>query len=74
MPKVKVYDGQFEKALRRFKKSVQNARVLEEVRSREAYEKPAEKRNRKKGAAKARYRKKLRQEKSKFQPTRWPRS
>ena len=72
MPSVKVYDGQFEKAIRKFKKAVSNAGILEELRSREGYEKPSLARKRKLGAAKARHRKKVRQEKSEFQPARWP--
>lgn len=72
MPKVKVYDGQFDKAFRKFKKAVASARIMEEVREREGYEKPSLKRKRKLGAAKARYRKKLRTEKQAFVPTRWP--
>ena len=56
MPSVKVYEGNFEKALRKFKKQVTNARVLDEVRERAYYEKPSAKRQRKKAAAKARTR------------------
>jgi len=73
MPTVKVFDGQIEKALRRFKKSVDNAKIMEELRAREAYEKPSTIRNRKKGAAKARYRKKLQKEKNQFERMKWPR-
>ena len=72
MPSVKVYEGQFDKALRKFKKSVSNAGILEELRAREAYEKPSLKRKRKLGAAKARHRKKLRTEKSEFPRLHWP--
>jgi small subunit ribosomal protein S21 len=62
MPKVRVYDNNIEKALRKFKKAVANEKVLEEVRAREAYEKPSLKRKRKLGAAKSRLRKKLSKE------------
>ena len=57
---VLVTDGNVEKALRKFKKKVQESGLLEELRSRETYEKPTTERKRKKGAAKARWRKKLR--------------
>ena len=62
MPKVRVFDGKFDQALRKFKKKVANDKVLEEVRKREADEKPSPKRQRKLACAKARYRKKLRTE------------
>jgi len=74
MPSVKVYDGQFDKALRKFKKAVANARILEELRAREGYEKPSLKRKRKLGAAKARYRKKLRMDRSDFDRAKWPKT
>lgn len=48
-------------ALRRFKKKVEEAGTLEDLRSREFYEKPTTARKRKKGAAEARWRKKLRE-------------
>jgi len=57
---VLVTDGNVEKALRKFKKKVQESGLLEELRSRETYEKPTTERKRKKGAAKARWRKQLR--------------
>jgi small subunit ribosomal protein S21 len=63
MPSVKVYEGNFDKALRKFKKKVNNAGVLEEVRKRQQYEKPSSVRKRKKAAAKARWRKQLQKEK-----------
>jgi len=55
-----VKDGNVEKALRKFKKKVQESGLLDELRARETYEKPTTKRKRMKGAAKARWRKKLR--------------
>jgi small subunit ribosomal protein S21 len=47
-------------ALRRFKKKVEAAGTLEDIRAKEFYEKPTTERKRKKGAAKARWRKQLR--------------
>lgn len=47
-------------ALRRFKRKVEEAGTLDVLRSKEFYEKPTTERKRKKGAAKARWRKKLR--------------
>ena len=58
--KVLVNDGNIEKALRKFKKKVQESGLLDELRSRETYEKPTTERKRKKGAARARLRKQLR--------------
>ena len=60
--KVRVFDGNVEKALRKFKKKVANNKTLEEFRSRQEYEKPSSKRQRKLACAKARYKKKLRSE------------
>jgi small subunit ribosomal protein S21 len=57
---VLIKDGNVEKALRKFKKKVQESGLLDELRARETYEKPTTERKRKKGAAKARWRKKLR--------------
>ncbi len=57
---VLVTDGNVEKALRKFKKKVQDSGLLDELRARETYEKPTTERKRKKGAAKARLRKRLR--------------
>jgi len=47
-------------ALRRFKKKIEEAGTLDALRAKEFYEKPTTERKRKKGAAKARWRKKLR--------------
>lgn len=49
-------------ALRRFKRKVEDAGTLDVLRSKEFYEKPTTERKRKKGAAKARWRKKLQKE------------
>ncbi len=55
-----VRDDNVERALRKFKKKIQEQGLLEELRGRETYEKPTSERKRKKGAARARWRKKLR--------------
>jgi small subunit ribosomal protein S21 len=57
---VYVTDGNVEKALRKFKKKIQESGLLEELRARETYEKPTTERKRKKGAAKSRLRKQIR--------------
>jgi small subunit ribosomal protein S21 len=49
-------------ALRKFKKKVEESGVLEAVRAKEFYEKPTTARKKAKGAAKARWKKKLRNE------------
>ena len=59
---VRVVDGNVEKALRKFKKKIQESGLLDELRAREFYEKPTTERKRKKDAAKARLRKKLREQ------------
>jgi len=48
-------------ALRRFKKKVEESGILDELRQKEIYEKPTTMRKRLKGAAVARWRKKLRE-------------
>ena len=50
----------FNSALRKFKKKVDDSGLLEDLRAKMFYEKPTTERKRKKGAAKARWRKKLR--------------
>ena len=57
---VQVADGNVEKALRKFKKKIQEDGLLEELRARETYEKPTTERKRKKGAARSRLRKQIR--------------
>ena len=47
-------------SLRRFKRKVEDAGILDDLRKHEFYEKPTTERKRKKGAAKARWNKKLR--------------
>jgi len=55
-----VSDDNVERALRKFKKKIQDSGLLDELRARETFEKPTTERKRKKGAAKSRWRKKLR--------------
>ena len=57
---VYVKDGNVEKALRKFKKKIQDQNLLVELRERETYEKPTSVRKRKKAAAKNRWQKQLR--------------
>jgi len=54
-----VNDGNVEKALRKFKKKVQDSGLLQELRDRETYEKPTTAKKRKKSAARNRLRKQL---------------
>jgi small subunit ribosomal protein S21 len=49
-----------EKALRKFKRKIEEAGTLETLRKKEFFEKPTTTRKRKAGAAKARWQKKLR--------------
>lgn len=60
---VYVKDGEpVERALRKFKKKVQDSGLLQELRDREFYEKPTTARKRKKSAAKNRWQKELRKQ------------
>jgi len=61
MASVKCWDGGFEKAMRKFKKKVMNENILQEVRDRQYFMKPSEKRNRAKAAARQRWKKKQRE-------------
>jgi small subunit ribosomal protein S21 len=56
---VEVKNGDFNRALRKFKKMVQEDGILQELREREYYEKPTTKRKRAKAAARARHLKSL---------------
>jgi small subunit ribosomal protein S21 len=58
--KVIVGDLPLNVALRKFKQKVEDSGVLETVRSKMFYEKPTTERKRRKGAAKSRWQKKLR--------------
>ena len=51
-----MHDGQVEKAMRKFKKKIQNSGLLQEIREREAYTKPTTKRKLKAGQARSRWR------------------
>jgi small subunit ribosomal protein S21 len=55
-----VQDGQVDRAMRKFKKKIQNSGLLLELRERETYTKPTTRRKVKKGQAKSRWRKYLR--------------
>jgi small subunit ribosomal protein S21 len=60
---ITVRDGEgINQMLRRFKRKVDDAKILEDLRKKEFYEKPTTERKRKKGAAQARWRKKLEKE------------
>jgi small subunit ribosomal protein S21 len=54
-----VQDGNYEKALRKFKKKINDSGLLNDLRDREFYEKPTTARKRKKSAAKNRWQKEL---------------
>lgn len=60
MPGVFLDDDNFDLALRRFKKQVEKAGILSEMRKREHYEKPSVQRKKKKAAARKRLLKKMR--------------
>jgi small subunit ribosomal protein S21 len=49
-------------SLRRFKRKVEDAKILDDLRKKEFYEKPTSVKKRKKGAARARWLKKLQKE------------
>jgi len=57
-----VQNDQVDKALRKFKKKIAEIGLLEELKARQFYEKPTTERKRKRGAAQARWRKKLREQ------------
>lgn len=57
--RVFVVNDQVEKALRKFKKKVQESGLLQELREREFYEKPTSARKKAKSQAKRRWQKKL---------------
>lgn len=61
MPTVRVKENEpFDVALRRFKRTIEKAGIITELRSREYYEKPTAERKRKKAAAVKRHFKRLR--------------
>jgi small subunit ribosomal protein S21 len=59
---VEVKDDNISSALRKFKRKVDDSNKLEDIKARMFYEKPTTERKRKKGAAKARWNKKLREQ------------
>ncbi len=71
MPKVERRKREsFESMLKRFKKSVDNAGILTELRKREHYERPSVKRKRKAAAAKKREYRRMNEELNKYKPKR----
>jgi small subunit ribosomal protein S21 len=58
-----VADGNVEKALRKFKKKIQDSGIILELRQRESYEKPTTTRKRRRAAAVNRWRKELARQK-----------
>lgn len=59
---VEVRNGDFNGALRRFKKKVQEAGIIQEIRERQHYVKPSEVRKKAKAAGRARWLKKVRKQ------------
>jgi small subunit ribosomal protein S21 len=57
--KVYVKNDNAEQAIRKFKKKIQDSGLIQDLRAREAYEKPTTKRKRKAAAAKQRWKKQL---------------
>lgn len=60
---VEVRNGNVEAAIRKFKKKVQEAGIIQEIRERKEYVKPSTKRAKAKAAGRARWLKKLRKQK-----------
>ena len=61
MPTIRVKENEpFDVALRRFKRTIEKAGIITELRAREFYEKPTSERKRKKAAAVKRYYKRIR--------------
>lgn len=63
---VEVRNGDFNFALRKFKKKVQEAGIIQEIRERQFYEKPSAKKKKAKAAGRARWLKKQRQQQAEF--------
>ena len=59
---VLVQDGNVDRALRKFKKKIQASGLLDDLREREHYIKPTTARKLKAGAARSRWRKKMREQ------------
>ena len=66
--RVEVRNNDVNFALRKFKKKVQEAGIIQEIRERQAYEKPSEKRKKAKAAGRARWLKKVRKMESEMGP------
>ena len=60
---VEVRNGNVEAAIRKFKKKVQEAGIIQEIRERKEFTKPSVKKARAKAAGRARWLKKLRKQK-----------
>ena len=73
MPKVHSKNIPFERAMRIFRRKVDNSGILQEVRKREYYEKPAQKKQRLKNAAKRRQQPIVKAEKDRMKrrPNNW---
>lgn len=65
---VEVRNGDFNGALRRFKRKVQEAGVIQEIRERQHYVKPSEVRKKAKAAGRARWLKKVQKMDQDFGP------
>ena len=65
---VEVRNGDFNGALRRFKKKVQEAGIVQEIRERQHYVKPSEQRKKAKAAGRARWLKKVSKMESEYGP------
>ena len=65
---VEVRNGDFNKALRIFKKKVQEAGIVQEIRERQHYVKPSEQRKKAKAAGRARWLKKVRKMEAEMGP------
>tara|TARA_B110000259_G_scaffold174068_1_gene208049 strand:+ start:229 stop:438 length:210 start_codon:yes stop_codon:yes gene_type:complete len=63
MTKVFVKDGQYERALRKFKKKITENGLLQQVRDNEFFEKPTTVKKRKKAVAANRWRKQVEEQK-----------
>jgi len=59
--KIVIYNNNFEKAIRKFKKTISTSGLLQEIREREHFEKPSEVRRKAKKQAVQRWRKKQRE-------------
>jgi small subunit ribosomal protein S21 len=66
---VEVRNGDFNKAMRIFKKKVQEAGIVQEVRERQQYIKPSEQRKKAKAAGRKRWLKKLEKMEGQIPPT-----